>query len=213
MFWNILTTKLKTISTNLHTRLRQWRLRSQSFPRRYARIMTLLELLLQLLQLIRTKSGPIPPKLRLLGTIQTRIVLVQVHPRRWTQKAVIRMRRTGRCGRGGHHRGVTSTRRLMKAQRAVGPQWWRPRESCCSSCVGMMRVETVACCTREFSCGALGCPVSEDAVDAAHGGCCCICAHTWNKRKIACNRLEQRSLHFSGQGSDRREWVIILYYS
>lgn len=131
--------------------------------------MTLLELLLQLLQLIRTEGRAIPPELGLLGAVQAGIVLaVVVVSRRRVQQAVLLVRRRRGPGRAGHD-GGTGPAGGLQPQRAVGPQGRVPREGGRRGGVGVGVVEAVAGGSGELRRRALGCAVAEDSVDAAYG--------------------------------------------
>jgi hypothetical protein len=60
----------------LHSGLREAGLRSQALPGADAGVVALLELLFQLLQLVRTERGPVPAELGLVRAVQTaRLVL------------------------------------------------------------------------------------------------------------------------------------------
>lgn len=147
----------------LNSGLGEGSLRSEALPRRHARVMALLELLLQLFQLIRTEGGPVPTKLRLLGTVQARVVLVGVGGR--AEHAVLGVGGAGRGGRGAHRVGGRPGR--LQPQGAVGPEGRVPGEG--GRGVRVVVVEAVAGGAGEFGCRPLGRPVAQDPVDAADG--------------------------------------------
>jgi hypothetical protein len=65
-------------SMYLHSRLRQTCLRRQALPGADTWVVALLELLLKLLQLVRTESRPVPSKLGLIRAIQTPCLVLTV---------------------------------------------------------------------------------------------------------------------------------------